>query len=144
MKDFLKKLDILFENLFVKKAPPISVKAKEWMVKAAPWLALIFGIIALPGIFAVLGFGTITAPFWAFKGVRYFGFIASTIASIIQVALELMAVSALFKKLAKGWQLLYYSTLLGVISAVLYTSVFGLLTAVVSLYLLYQIKSFYK
>lgn len=144
MKKWLKQLDKLFEDLFVKKAPGLSGKVKEWLVKAIPWLALIFGIIAVPGLLAAFGFGAITAPFWILGGGRTVGYLVGVLTSLAQVVMQLMAVSFLFKKAIKGWQLLYWGTLLGLVSAIFHISGFGIIMSAVSLYLLYQIKSYYK
>lgn len=143
-KKWCEKLDKFFEDLFIKKAPALSQKAKDWIVKAAPYLALIFGVIAIPGLIAILGVGTITAPFWAFTGGRSLGHIVVFLISAAQVALELMAVSPLFKRKKRGWDLMYKATLLSVVSAILSFSGFGVVVAVISLYLLYQVKSYYK
>jgi hypothetical protein len=147
MKDYKKwceKLDKFFEDLFIKKAPSLSQKAKGWIVKAAPYLALIFGVIAVPGLIAVLGIGTITAPFWALTGSRSLGHLIVFFIGAAQVVLELMAVSPLFKKKKRGWELMFKATLLSVVSAILSFSGFGVVMAMVSLYLLYQVKSYYK
>ncbi len=144
MNEWMKKLDNFFQDLFLKKAPGLPDKAKEWIVKAVPWLALVFGIMAIPGLLAIFGFGAITTPFWVLRGTRSFGYLIGFAVSAIQVVLQLVAVTYLFKKVQKGWQLLYWATLLSVVSAILHVSGFGLVGAGVSLYLLYQIKSFYK
>jgi len=143
-KKWCEKLDKFFEDLFIKKAPGLSLKAKDWIVKAAPYLALISGVIAVPGLIAVLGIGTLTAPFWAFSGGRSLGHIVIFFIGAAQVVLELMAVSPLFKKKKRGWELMYKATLLSVVSAIFGFSGFGVVVAVLSLYLLYQVKGAYK
>jgi len=144
MNDWLKKLDQIFTDLFLKKAPGLPEKAKEGIVKVTPWLALVFGVMAIPGILAVLGFGAVAAPFWALKGVRSLGYLVALAIGIVQIVTELVAVPHLFKKAKRGWNLLYWGTLLSVVSALLHFSGFGIVFAGLTLYLLYQIKAFYK
>ena len=143
MDQYLKKLDTIFEDLFIKKAPPLSKNAKEWIVKAAPWLVLIFALIAIPSILAALGFGAVTAPFWLFTRHSALYFV-SVIIGIIQLVLQLMAVSPLFKRAKRGWSLLYYSSLLGIVSSIIHLSPFGLVFAALGLYFLYQVREYYK
>jgi len=144
VKDFLKKLDDFFSDLFVKKAPGLPGKTKKLIVKITPWLALVLGIIALPGILAGFGFGAITSPFWAFGGMRSLKMIVFLLVALVQVSVQLLAVPHLFKVAKRGWQLLYYSTLLEIVSSVLYLSGFGVIFSGVALYILYQIKGEYK
>lgn len=143
MKDCCKKIDKFFEDIFA-KAPALPKNAREWIVKIAPWLALIFGIMAVPGLLFVFGIGTVTSPFWAFRGFKGVEALIGFILSAAQVVMELMAVSPLFKRAMRGWTLLLYSSLLSVVSSVLHFSGMGILVAGINLYLLYQIKSYYK
>jgi len=144
VKDFLKKLDDLFTDLFVKRAPGLPEKTKKLIVKIVPWGALILGVLALPGILAGFGWGAITSPFRISTGTRSLGIMVSFLVGIVQVVIQLLAVPYLFKAAQKGWQLLYYSTLLGVVSSVFYLSGFGIVFSGVVLYLLYQIKERYQ
>lgn len=144
MKDFLKKLDGFFADLFVKKAPGLPEKTKKLIVKVTPWVALVLGVLALPGILAGFGFGVITSPFWALEGARSMRMMVSFLVGAAQVVIQLLAVPHLFKAGQKGWQLLYYSTLLGMLSSVFYLSGFGIVFSGVVLYLLYQVKGEYK
>lgn len=140
----MEKINKFLEDLFLKKMPGISPKVKEWIAKIAPWLALIFGILAIPGLLSVLGVGFYTAPSWSL-GARYTAMtLIWFILAAVQVIMELLAVPHLFKRAKKGWQLLYWAALLGLVSSVLGVSIFSLLMTGVSLYLLFQIKALYK
>lgn len=141
---WMKKMDKFFTDFFTKKLPSLPKKAKDWLVKTIPYLALIFGVLAIPGLLAAAGFGAMTAPFWAFRGIRSLGYTLGFLLSCVQVVMQLMAVSPLFKRAKRGWQLLYYSSLLSIIGSIINTSVAGLVMVGVSLYLLYQIKANYK
>ena len=70
---------------------------------------------------------------------------------VVALALEIMAVPSLFKLEKKGWNLMFYASLLGVLQNALMTvfvrfsNVFGLiLGAVISFYVLFQIRNQYK
>ncbi len=140
----MKKLDNFFSDLFLKKAPQLSENKREIIAKATGWVVLVFGLMAVPGIIKSLGFGKITPPFWAVGSNMYARWMVIYIIGIIQVALGLVAVPHLFKLNIKGWQLLYWAMLVGLLSSLLQLSVFGLLISFAFLYFLYQIKTLYK
>jgi len=144
MNDWLKKLDGFFADLFLKKAPQLSENSRGWIIRLMPWLALIFGLMALPGVLAGLGLSTIGAPFWILAGGRHFGWLIGFLIGTAQVIIELMAVPDLFKKVKRGWQLIYWASLLGIISSLFYFSGTGLVMCAASIYFLYQVKSAYK
>jgi hypothetical protein len=52
MNQLIKWLDLYFGQ----KAPQLPGKAKEFLVKIAPWLAIIGVVLAIPAILAVFGF----------------------------------------------------------------------------------------
>lgn len=143
MDQYLEKLDAFFKDLFIEKAPSLPKNAKEWIVKVAPWLVLVFGLMALPGILAILGFGAITAPIWVFSRHSPFYLFGATI-GIIQIILELVAVPHLFKRDKRGWKLLYWSGLLGLLASIVQLSVSSLIFVVIGLYFLYQVKEYYN
>jgi len=144
MNEWLKKLDSFFTDLFLKKAPQLSKNTRGWIIRLMPWSALIFGLMALPGVLAGLGLSTITAPFWTLTGGRHFGWVIGFLIGAAQVIIELMAVPNLFKKAKRGWQLIYQASLLGIVSSLFYFSGAGLAMCVISIYFLYQVKSAYK
>lgn len=140
----LAKLDKTLEEYLVTKAPALPDNAKGGLVKILPWLALIFGLLAVPGILAVFGIGAIATPFLMLAGQRTLFFWLSWIIMVIQVVLELMAVRPLFAHSRKGWELMFYSGLLGVLYTLTSFSPMALVMTVVMFYLLYQVKSSYK
>ncbi len=140
----LAKLDKSLELYLVKKAPVLPKNAKEVLVKIAPWLALIFGLLAIPALLAVFGLGAVATPFLLLAGQRTIIFWVGWVLSVGQVTLELLAVKPLFAKQRKGWELMFYSSLLGVVYSLASFSLFGLVMTVVTFYLLYQIKASYK
>ena len=144
INQYLKKLDSFFSDLFLKKAPQLSDKNRQMVAKVTGWAALVLGLLALPGIFGSLGITRSMAPFWHMGGKLYARWIINYAASLAQVVLMLIAVPQLFKMKAKGWQLVYWATLVGILSSIITFSGFGLVISIVFLYLLYQIKKLYK
>ena len=144
MKEVLTKIDKFLEDIFLKKAPGLSSKAKEAIVKVLPWLILVFSLMALPGIFTAFGLSAVASPFWVLSGRRFVPVLFNMMLSSVEVVLGLMAVPKLLKKDKKGWQLVFYSMLLGVVGTLFSASGFGLVISGVFLYLLYQVKGSYK
>ncbi len=144
MEKWLKKLDDFFEDLFLKKLPSLPKNFQEIITKALPWLILVVVLITIPGVLAGLGFGAVAVPFWIFGGGQNFGWMFAFLLNLIKLALMAVALPALFNKNKKGWQLLYWSTLLGVINSIVFISLGGLVGVGIGLYVLYQIRSSYK
>jgi uncharacterized membrane protein len=144
INQYLKKLDGFFSDLFLKKAPQLSDKNRQAIAKATGWVALALGLLALPGILGSLGITRSMAPFWHMGGKIYARWIVNYLASIVQVVLMLIAVPQLFKMKVRGWQFVYWATLVGILSSIITFSGFGLVVSAVFLYLLYQIKKLYK
>ncbi|KKU12762.1 MAG: Chromate transporter, partial [Parcubacteria group bacterium GW2011_GWC2_45_7] len=55
-----------------------------------------------------------------------------------------LAIPGLFKRQEKAWKLLYYATLLGGLQNIVTMQIGGLIGTLVSLYLLFQVKGYYK
>ena len=139
----------LEENLdlyFGKKAPALPTSAKEAIVNFAPWVTLILIIMSLPAVLAILGIGSILAPFSFLGGANAgFTYMLSLIFLAVSVLFEALAIPGLFKKSKKGWNFVFYSTLVGILSNVVSMNVGNLiLGALIPLYILFQIKSYYK
>ena len=141
LDEWFEKINPSLEEVFLKKLPSLPDNIVEIIVKITPWLVLIVGVMSIPGILAVLGVGGIFSVFPLISGRTVFVY---GIVALVQLAVELMAVPKLFKKELEGWKLLFWANTLGILTAVLNTSVFGLLGVAISYYILYQIKAAYK
>jgi len=147
LKSALSQLETTLEEYLVKKAPfTIPNNIRELLVKIAPWLVLIGVILAIPGILVLLGLGTIVAPFAVLGGVRAIGtFSLSMIFVVIVLILEAIALPGLFKRSRSGWNFLFYATLVGVIQNIISFNIGGLIIgSLLSLYILFQVKGYYK
>lgn len=132
------------EDIF-KKLPPLPASAVDTLFKIAPWIAIIFGILGVIGALGALGLLTAFAPYAALGGVRNYG--AGFISAIgLGVASLMMIVAFPGLKAGKmaGWNMLFASELVSIVSSIVGFSVGTIIGAVIGLYLLFQIKPKYK
>jgi len=128
------------EDLF-KKLPNLPTGGREVLVKIAPWIALIFGILGIIAGIVALGF----SPLAMLGGLNSsFIVLLTGVVAIVSSVLMLMAYPKLAKKEYKGWVLLFYSEVVGVVSAILSLSIGSIIGVIIGFYLIFQIKSYYK
>ncbi len=147
----LGQLENTFDEYLVKKAPfQLPLNVKEALVKFVPWLALIGGIIGLAGALTVFGLGTVFGPLSMFAGPQYARslystYIFSTVLLGVTAVMQLMAFGPLKARKERGWKLLYWSELIWIVASLIDFSFFNaVLGGLISLYLLFQIRSYYK
>ena len=145
-KGIMKQLDDKLELYLVKKAPSIPDNWKEILVKITPWLMIVFAIFAIPSLLMVLGINIFALPFSYLGNLRYgTSFSINMLLAAVILVLQLMAIPGLLKRAKKGWNLVYYAVLVGVLQNIVSFSIGGLLIgSLLSLYILYQIKEKYK
>jgi hypothetical protein len=141
-----RQLESQLAPFFTKQLPSLPENIKDLLVKLAPYFAIIGVIISLPAILAVLGLGTIAAPFAALGGVSSFtNFSLSIIFVIINTVIMAMAIPGLFARTYKGWQLMFIGTIISAVSSLLSMNLGSLiLGTAISFYFLFQVKSYYK
>lgn len=147
VKSALGQLEDTFELYLVKKAPfSIPNNWKELIVKFSPWISLILLIIALPAILAIFGLGTLLMPFSFLGGLRGgYNYIFTLVFSGITLVLEALAIPGLFKRSMGGWKFAYYAALVGALENLITFNLGGLVIGgLLSMYVLFQIKSYYK
>lgn len=145
-QSYLSKLEDTLALYLVKKAPVLPANIKEAIVKFAPWITLVVLILTLPLVLAVLGLGALVTPFAFLGGVTAgTNFILTLLFSGVSLVLEALAIPGLFKRSKKAWNLIFYAALLGGIQNVVTFNLGGLLIGtLLSLYLLFQVKEYYK
>ncbi len=137
-------MDVFFTKYLSQKAPALPLGAKEFLVKWAPYLNLVALLMISPVILAAFGLSAIALPFSVFAGVSGVSSIVHTVIMVAVFALQVAALPGLFKRSISAWNFLYYSTLLNTLSSLLSLNLGGgLIGAAISLYFLYQIKSYY-
>jgi len=150
-RSLLKKLEDGLDLYLNKKAPQLPDSWKEFLVKLAPYLSIIGVILGIPAVLALFGLGTVAVPFGTlggmltgrpFLGIQY---LVNTTFLAIVIVLEALAISPLFKRASKGWRYLYYAALVSGVQNILNANVGGLVIGtLLSLYVLFQVKSYYK
>ena len=128
----------------VKKAPiQLPEGVKEAIVRFGPWIALVLLILSLPLLLLALGIGTLGLPF---GGVYYAsGFGLTAIILCVELGLLIAALPGLFGRRMSGWKLLFYSRVINIVWSLLVGAIVtGLLFGLISLYLLFQIRTLYK
>lgn len=142
----LSKLETNLELYLGQKAPSLPKNIKELIVKFSPWIALVAAIFSLPAILAILGLGSAFVPFSYIGGFRVgFTYTISMFILGASVVVSFMAIPGLFKQQAKAWRLMYYAALLNALHSILVFNLGNLLIgSLISFYVLFQIKSYYK
>ncbi len=142
---FLNKLDKLFTEYLLKKAPTLPDNIKEFLAKYLPYLVIIGLVFSIGPVIALFGITSLVVPFAMFSGAR-FGFnYLSTIILLISLVVQAVAVPGLFKRTMASWNLMYYAALINAVHNLVRFDIVGLIIGTgISLYFLYQIKSFYK
>ena len=128
----------------VQKAPvQIPDAARELIVKFGPWITAVLLVVSLPALLIVLGIGTILVPFGGIGYVQGFGLAA--IGLCIQVVLMVMALPGLFARKMSGWTLMFYAQAVSVVTSLLSGAIISALVgALISFYILFQVRSLYK
>lgn len=142
----LEKLDKVLTEYLVKKAPPLPTSVKDFIVNFGPWISLVLGIMLLPLVLAAFGLGAIFTPVAMMAGVRLgAGYMLGILVAAIQMGLQFAAISGLLKKQMQGWKMAFYAALVGGVYSLLTFQILGLIIGTgLSLYVLYQVKSYYK
>jgi len=144
-ENIINNLETKLEGFFVKKLPPLPVKAKEIIVKFSPWIAGLMLVIALPTLVAALGltslFSTVS---WGYG--YHFGYSVAWWVSIASMVLTAIALPGLIKRKMSAWRLMFYAELVMALYDLLTMDIVGglIIGTGISMYILFQIKSYYK
>lgn len=117
----------------------------QFLLKIAPWLALLSGII---GLITGIALG-ISIPVYFSQGpMLLIVTVLTVIITIVNSVLLLYAFTPLKGRELKGWVFLFWSEALGIIESVLNifhggSAVGTIIGAIIILYVLYEIKPFY-
>ncbi len=149
-KGYLNQLETTLDLYFRKKAPALPKGGKDFIVMIAPWLVIIGVIFSIPSILLILGLSNLGISEYgdfsqAVTGRPTAIYYLSTILLLVAVVLEIMALPGLFAKKRRGWELIFYSTLVSLVSSLVAMSIAGsIIGALISFYLLFQIREYYK
>jgi hypothetical protein len=139
---FMRQLEDFFNTYLYKKIPiHLPPAVKEFIVKFGPWLILVGLILSVPGILMFLGLRGFGYEVFRFNGE----FMLAEILYIIALVIEAMALPGLFSRSLKGWHMLYYAVLVSALGQLVFGDVVSMLVVLVlSLYVLFQVKEYYK
>ncbi len=144
-KQWTKALDDSYAKL-----PALPKGATDFIVNIAPWLSLIFGVLSILVGVSAFGFLAVLSPFAAVAGAGAYAItgLLSSLVLLVEGVIMIVAFPSLKKRGQRGWNLLFWSLILSVVSSVLSLNVFGVVQSVVGAligyYFLYQMKSYYK
>ncbi len=146
LKSYIADIEKLADEYLVKKAPAMPENIKELIVKFGPWISLILIIMAAPIVLGALGLGTFLMPFTYLGGIQAgFAYTVSMVFTVVVLVMELIALPGLFKRAKQGWTWMFYATLVQAVQNLVAMNLGGLIIGtLIGLYILFQIKSYYK
>jgi hypothetical protein len=135
-----KKLD----EFFTKKVWQLPKKAREVIVKIAPYLAILSLVVTIPMILTLLGFSFLT-PMYFLKGIQFgLTYSLSLIFLLVGVVLAVIIIPGLFKKEKRVWKIMFWMSLINAVSSLLKMDLGGLILGTgLSWYVLFQVKEYY-
>lgn len=165
--ELVNKLEKQMEGIF-KDLPALPKNAKDTLVSALPWIALVFGVLQLLAALGLWRLVSATNVFIDYAndlnqslGVSAIGYSSADkvviyggiLILLVDAVILLMAFQPLGKKLKRGWDLLFLSTLINVVYA--FTQIFisgrgvgsfivSLVFSAIGFYFLYQVRELYK
>ena len=144
---FLGQLESFGVEYLVTKAPfQLPVGLKDFMVKIAPYLVIVMIILLVPLVLALIGLGGYFGG-WGSMNYYYAGrtmFYVTSIISAIVLIIEALAITGLFARRKQGWNLLFYAKLISVVSTIISGDIVSaILSLVIGMYMLFQIRSYY-
>lgn len=147
MKEYIQKIDTLGELYLVKKAPfQLPERLKTIIVKYWPYVSAVSLILSIPPLLALLGISAFLSPIALFSGVRFgYGHTIAVTTSILTLILSAISIPKLLNKSLIGWRYAWYIVFINALASLLTLQLFSMIIGlVISLYFLYQIKSYYK
>ncbi len=133
---------------YFKKAPNLSEKIRKFIVQYIPYYALIVGILGVIGAVSTLGILSVASPFAMNDSNNSSTFGMGTIATLLWLAssvLLIMAYPDLKDRKYKGWNFYFWSDIIHFVGSLVAGQLLSpLISVLIGLYILFQIKSFYK
>jgi hypothetical protein len=144
----LKQLETTLDTYLIAKAPALPADIKSLIVKILPYFVAFGVIVSVVGLAAMLNIFRVGLPYYAGMmgygniGVYYYLSIGY---SVLAMIIEFLALPGLFKPSRKGWHWLFIVSILGLVYGALTLNIFSIImTFILGLYPLFQIKSYYK
>lgn len=139
----LKTLETTLEKYFGKQAPQLPKGIKKIIVDFGPWLLILGLLLSLPNLITYFGFSSVYPRYYMWR--RSTLGMVSVVISLVTYGFSIAALPGLLKKSIKGWRLMFYSSLISLLNPLITLNLISLaVSAVISWYVLFQIKSSYK
>jgi len=145
--DLLNQLEKFLDEYLGKKAPQLPVNVKEILVKIIPIFSIIGIIVSIFYIAVAAGLSALVSAlsFIATSGISAANYWWYLLALIPIVVLQVMALPGLFARSKMGWKYSYWAVVVGAFYSLISFNFPGLVIGTgVSLYIWFQIKSYYK
>jgi len=145
IKGMVDELENKLEEIFVGKLWALPKKAKEIIVKISPYIVILSLVALIPMILILTGLSFFT-PVAFLEGVRAgFGYVVSVLFALVIGILIVSVIPGLFKREGKAWKILFWVSLINAVWRLLSMDLDGLIIwTVVSWYILFQVKEYYK
>lgn len=142
----MSQLENFFDTYLHKKAPfHIPPAGKEFIVKFGPWITLVLMLLAIPVILAGLGLMAAFSPAIMAYGQYSTQYLLQSVLSLVVLIMEAVALPGLFKRSLSGWKLVYYAALLSAVGQLITFSIVALIVdLVITMYVLFEIRDYYK
>jgi hypothetical protein len=142
------------EPYFTKQAPfQIPAKWRENLVNWIPWINLVIGILMLPAVLVIFGFASFVSVVATSVGITQGPLVLiSGLFLIGSIAILFITFPGLKARKLSAWKLVFwadivyfvYGILNSIGSGMFFNIVMQLLSTAIGLYVLFQIKSYYK
>ncbi len=149
LKKVANDIEVKWGEFFVKSVPALPVSAKELLVEWL-WLLVVIGVVLLAwsliGVLTLLlGLGSLIPGGMMFGSFIWVGMLIYFAGMVIVLYLNIKALPHLKTRQRLGWQYLYWSLLVSILSELLSLNLIGaLLSGLIGFYFLFQIKEYYK
>lgn len=144
----------MLEPYFTKQAPfQIPAKWRENLVEWIPWINLIVGILLLPAVLVTLGLAGFVSVVAVSAGVTEGPLVLiSGLFLVVSIALLFITFPGLKARKLSAWKLVFWADIVffvyGVFNSLGTGMIFNVLmqalSTIIGLYVLFQIKSYYK
>lgn len=145
IRDKVYSLEVKLEDIFVGKLWTLPKKIKEFIVKVAPYLAVLSLVVIVPMVLSLMGrsfFAPLAFLNGTTVGVRY---TLSVLFGLVGGILALSVIPGLFKRQIKSWRVLFWVTLINALGKLVEMDLGGLIIGtIISWYILFQVKEYYK
>lgn len=147
MKEHMTGLEGWLGSIFA-NAPHIPENGRKVIVEYAPWVVLIFGIL---GVVALLGAGGLSMLLTIGSAGYALPLLITVLISLASAALLLMSYPGIKAHKKSGWNLVFYSQVVGIAGSIVsivmghsYNIVGAIIGAIIGFWILFEVRSHYK